>query len=207
MEILKKIKVTLKSISPLIMHSDQGINPAHPLSVKMKEISGIRKKTLDHHKAMSRIEFELGLYWMEDLGVYIPCKVLMGAIKAAARMSKRGKETRGITIDAAIGIPIKGYEKSTPEQLWSITDKTGNQKHVFIEPVNVQRAKILRTRPIFPSWEITFDLYLDTETFNPNELKALIEKAGFECGIMECRPQRVTGNYGRFEVVEFKEMN
>lgn len=206
MEVLKKYNIHLKSLSPLIMHSDKGCNPFHPLTKKMKEISAIKNKKEDHHLAMSRIEFELGLYYDESIGIYLPSKCLMGAFKAAARKSKKGKETRGITVDCALGTSLIGYEKMTPEKLWEVKTKSGEMKYVFIEPVKVMRAKIMRTRPIFPVWEVKFDLYLDTECFNPDELKSMIQTAGFECGLCELRPEKATGTYGRFTLESMKEI-
>lgn len=206
MDTLKKYNIHLKSLSPLIMHSDKGCNPFHPLAKKMKEISAIKNKKEDHFLGMARIEFELGLYYEESIGIHLPAKVLMGCFKAAARKSKKGKETRGITIDCAIGVPLIGYEKYSPESLWAEKNKNGEQKFAFTEPVKVMRAKIMRTRPIFPTWEVNFDLYLDTECFNPHELESLIRTAGFECGVCELRPEKATGSYGRFTLESMKEV-
>lgn len=206
MEIMRKFNVHLKSLSPLIMHSDRGCNPFNPLTKKMKQISSIKNKKEDHFLAMSRIEFELGLYYDEEIGVYLPSKCLMGCIKAAARKQKKGKDTRGISIDCAIGTPLIGHEKSTPEKLWEVVGKNGEQKYVHVEAVKVMRAKIMRTRPIFHSWEVKFDLYLDTECFTAEELKAIIITSGFECGLCEMRPEKATGSYGRFSLESMKEI-
>jgi hypothetical protein len=205
METLKKYSIYLKSLFPFIMHSDAGCNPFNPLVRQLKEISAIRGKKDDHHLAMSKLEFKLGIYYDESIGIYLPVKCLMGSFKSAARKSKKGPNCRGITIDCALGTPLLGYEGMDPEKLWNIETKTG-RKHVFIEPVNVQRAKIMRTRAIFPTWEVKFDLYLDTECFQPDQLKALIETAGFERGLCELRPEKATGTYGRFSLESMKEV-
>lgn len=205
MEVLKKLSVHLKSLSPLIMHSDKGCNPLHPLTKKIKEISCIMKKKDEHYLAMSRLEFEIGMYYDEEIGIYIPAKCLSACFKSAAKKFKLGKASKAVTIDCALGTPLIGYEKQTPEKLWEIKTKTGEQKHVFCESVVVNRARIMRTRPIFHSWEAKFDLYLNTELLSLEQIKRIIETAGFEFGLCELRPERATGTYGRFTLESLKE--
>ena len=205
MEVLRKINIQLKSLSPLIMHSDKGCNPLHPLTKKIKEISCIMKKKDEHYLAMSRLEFEIGLYYDEEIGIYMPAKCLAACFKAAAKKFKLGKASKAITIDCAIGTPLIGYEKQTPATLWERQDKSGNQIHVFCESVVVNRARIMRTRPIFQNWEVNFDLYLNTELLSIDQLKRIIETAGFEYGLCELRPERATGVYGRFTLEDLKE--
>jgi hypothetical protein len=205
METLKKFNIHLKSLSPLIMHNDQGADPFHPLVKKLKQITERGKKTDDHHSAASKIEFLLGIYYEESVGIYLPARAIMGSIKAAAKDDKKTKFCSGITIDSVFGPSLIGYEKTTPEDLWNIEGKKG-KVHVHISPVNVGRSKIMRTRPIFPKWEVKFDVFLNTLSFNPEVFAQLIEKAGFEKGVLELRPQKVTGNYGRFTLESIKEI-
>lgn len=204
MSTIKKYNIHLKSLSPFIMHKDTLADPLHPLKKQMSQITSIKKKTDEHHLAIARLEWEAGLYYDEEIGMYISSKMMMGAIKAAARSEKKGKDTKCITIDCALGIPIIGYEKITPDELWKIVNKKGEQVHVFTENVTVQRAKVKRTRPIFPKWEVSFDVYLNTEIMEERDFKTILERAGLYMGIGECRPQLVTGTYGRFTIENMK---
>jgi hypothetical protein len=70
----------------------------------------------------------------------------------------------------------------------------------------VQRAKTMRTRPIFPQWEVKFEVLLNTEILSEVELKRIIERAGFEYGIGELRPQLASGVCGRFNLESMKEI-
>jgi len=206
MDVLKKFKVHLRSLAPLIMHSDRLANPLHPLAKKLKEISCLKQKKDEHHLAMARIEFEGGLYYSDDIGIYMPSKCLMGCFKAAARKFKLGKQTKAITIDCVPGTPLLGYEKLDPEGLWSILNKKGEQTHVFSESVVVQQKRIMRTRPIFHNWEVEFEVYLNVELLSIQQFKTILETAGFEYGLCELRPEKATGVYGRFELVELTEI-
>lgn len=207
MNTLKKYKIHLKSLSPLIMHSDRLCNPMNPLSKKLKEITKLRDKKDEHYVAMSRIEFEGAMYYCEEIGIYMPSKCLAGCFKSAAKKFKLGKHTKAITIDCPIGTPLIGYEGKTTEKLWNEVNKNGEQVHVFAETVVVNRARIIRTRPIFNKWEVKFDLYLNSELLAIDQLKRIIETAGFEFGLCELRPEKATGTYGRFTLENLKEIN
>jgi hypothetical protein len=154
---------------------------------------------------MARIEFEGALYYQEDIGIYMPAKCLGGCFKAAAKKFKLGKATKALTIDCAIGTPLIGYEGKNSEQLWQIVNKNDEQLHVFAETVVVNRARIVRTRPIFHKWEVKFDLYLNTELLSIEQLKRIVDTAGFEFGLCELRPEKATGTYGRFTLETLKE--
>src|SRR5260221_5212092 len=207
MDTLKRYNVHLKSLSPVIMHSDKLCNPLNPITKKIKEISSIGKNKKDeHYIAMARLEWEGGMYYNEELGVYMPSKTLMGCFQAAARKFKLGKATKAVTIDCAIGTPLIGYKGMTIEKLWNATNKAGEQTHVFCETVVVSRARIMRTRSIFPKWEVNFDLYLNVELLSIEQLTKIIETAGFEYGLCELRPELATGTYGRFTLESIKEV-
>ena len=203
---LKKYELHLKSLSPLIMHSDKGCNPLNPITKKIKEISSIRGKKDEHYLAMARLEFEIGLYYHEEVGIYIPSKCLAACFKTAAKKFKLGKASKAIYVDAPLGAELSGYEKETPQTLWDKKDKKDNQVHTFVESVVVNRARIMRTRPIFHTWEVKFSLYLNTEILSFDQLKKIIETAGLEFGLCELRPGLATGSYGRFVLEKIKEV-
>jgi hypothetical protein len=147
----------------------------------------------------------MGLYYDEELGIYMPAKCLSACFKSAAKKFKLGKASKAITIDCAVGTPLIGFEGMSPALLWDVQDKSGNQKHTFCESVVVNRARIMRTRPIFQNWSVKFDLYLNTELLSVEQLHRIIDTAGFEYGLCELRPERATGCYGRFTLDSLKE--
>lgn len=202
---IKKFSVHIKGVTPLIMHSDKACNPLHPITKKIKEITSIKKKTDEHHLALSRIEFEAATYFDEKLGIYMPAKCLQGCIKAAARKYKKGKQTKAVILDEAIGYSLIPYQGKTIEQLYNETNKSGDHPYVFIENLVVGMARIMRTRPMFHKWEVKFGLFLDPELLPESDLKMILQTAGYEYGLCELRPGRATGNYGKFELVDFKE--
>lgn len=204
---IQNIEITIEGTTPLIMHSDVLCNPLNPMSKKMKEISGIRKKTDEHHLAMARIEWEASFYYNEELGFYMPTKCLFATIKSAAKKSKKGKlVVNAINFSSAIGFPLSNLKNKTPKDLWDIESSNGSKVYAHCESVVVGMARIMRTRPIFQKWEVKFDVMLDKEVMSIEEFRSLLDIAGMQCGLCELRPERGNGSYGRFEVTRFEEV-
>lgn len=202
---IKKYSIQIDGVTPLIMHCDKACNPLHPISKKMKEITSIRKKTDEHHLALSRIEFEAATYYDEKLGIYMPAKCLQGCIKAAAKKYKMGKQTKAVILDEALGYPLIPHFDKPIEKLYQETNKSGDHPYVFIENLVVGMARIMRTRPIFHEWRVAFGIYLDPEILPESDLRMILDTAGYEYGLCELRPGRATGNYGKFKVSKFSE--
>jgi hypothetical protein len=61
--------------------------------------------------------------------------------------------------------------------------------------VNVQRAKIVRTRPMFKDWSCEIELNVNTENFDITDVTEILEHCGDNVGLCDWRPK-----YGRFTV-------
>lgn len=206
MNTLKKYRIHLKSISPFVMNCDTLANPLHPTCKKLKEITGLKIKKDEHHLAIAKLQWEAALYHDDEIGVYLSSKMIIGCLRASARKEKKGLHMKAVIVDCTPGTPLLPYNKMTPEDLWTATNKKGLPVYAFTESVNVQRAKTMRTRPIFNTWEAVFDIYLNIEILSEDEFRRILDRAGFEYGIGELRPQLATGICGRFECVEMKEI-
>jgi len=44
---MKKLLVTWKGLTPIILHSCQCVNPLHPISIELKKLTSKRNKTED----------------------------------------------------------------------------------------------------------------------------------------------------------------
>jgi hypothetical protein len=69
------------------------------------------------------------------------------------------------------------------------------------QPVVIQRARIMRARPRFDKWELTFTLEIIDDRISIANIKEILTYAGLYCGIGDSRPE-----YGRFEITKFKEL-
>ena len=67
--------------------------------------------------------------------------------------------------------------------------------------VKIQRASIMRSRPIFREWSLDFDIVITSpDLIQPAILKEILENAGKVKGIGDYRPK-----YGLFKVTKFEE--
>ncbi len=188
------------------MNCDTLANPLHPTTKKLKEITSLKTKQDEHHLAIAKLQWNASLYYDDEIGLYLSSKMIIGCLRASARKEKKGLHMKALIVDCIPGTPLIGYEGMSPEKLWCVKNKKDMQVHVFTESVNVQRAKTMRTRPIFNNWEVKFESFLNTEILSEIELRRIIERAGFEYGVGELRPQLATGICGRFELVEMEEI-
>lgn len=184
------IKFWAIGTAPLMMHSDQAVNPRNKYSIAMKEITSKRKKTEEDLDLLSQIEWESGLYWDEKNGYYLPERVISGALLASSKQFKLGQLFKqGVMViedKASLHFPDKDLK---PENLFK------KQEYVDFRNVRVQQSKVMRTRPIFPEWSVEFTLGLIGEKFNKKELIQVVENAGKYVGFGDYRPR-----YGRFDV-------
>ena len=79
---------------------------------------------------------------------------------------------------------------------------------VDIRPVNIRGNSILRARPRFDEWKISFTIkwepqYLGKD-FPETILRPLLERAGISKGLGDYRPGKGPGTYGRFRIVSIQ---
>lgn len=65
----------------------------------------------------------------------------------------------------------------------------------------VQRARIVRARPRFDDWELSFQIINTDERIRKETLKQILSDAGRYFGIGDYHPR-----FGRFEVIKFEQI-
>lgn len=185
---MKNIRCEWKGTTPLIMHSCRGVNPLDPLVIELKKLTAIRKKTDDDLRQISDIEWELGLYWDDNLGLYIPADNIIKSVQEGAQVRKRGKDiAKGFDITEMM-VPLDIGESLTKDQL--------REQYRFrdVRAMSVMRAKVNRTRPRFTNWKLCFSVQYDEKILDISTIADAMEYAGSYIGICDSR----TRKYGRF---------
>lgn len=185
--IMRNLKITWKGITPLIMHSCKCVNPLHPLSIEMKKYTAKKKKTEDDIIKLSDLEWEAGAYWNDDIGLFIPCENVEATIVNGAKSIKKGKDIQKYCNVTDFEIPLNYFANLTKEQL------IADVNYRDVRPMNVQRSKVLRTRPRFNKWQIEFNLQYDETKIDVETIRQSIEYAGAYVGLCDSRPK-----YGKF---------
>ena len=187
---MKNLTVTFKGTTPLIMHSCQCVNPLHPISLELKKYTSKRKKTDDDYIKMADLEWEAGAYWKDGLGLYIPAENVEATIINGAKAYKKGKDIEKYCDVTDLYIPFDYGENLTKEEL------IANYEYRDTRAMTVNRSKIMRTRPRFDQWNITFNFRYDETKIDLDTIINAIEYAGMYVGLCDSRPK-----YGKFVAV------
>lgn len=187
---MKKLQVTWKGLTPLIMHSCQCVNPLHPISKELKKYTGKRTKTDDDYEIISDLEWEGGLYWKDGLGLYIPAENLEATLRNGAKANKKGKDVEKFLSVETMYAPLNYGEELTREQL------KADLQYRDVRPMTINRAKILRTRPRFDMWSVTFTLVYDESKIDIETIVNAMDYAGNYVGLCDSRPK-----YGKFTAI------
>ena len=184
-----KYKVEFIGTAPLLMHSCKGANPLNPDVKHLKTFTSKRNKTDEDHIEIMRLQYLLNAYWDKSIGFYIPANVVEATIVGGAKKNKKGKQFLS-------GIEV--LQQSVP----LICDAPKNIHEAYQLPefadvrnVDVDGSSIMRIRPRFDRWRIKFDLNIDENIINADDLATALNCAGSLVGMCDFRPK-----YGRFEV-------
>lgn len=182
-------EITIRGLSPLLMHNGQTADPLNKFSKQLKAVSGKRKKTDEDYAEMSKIEWHAGLYVDKDGELIIPSTLIEASIQDGAKKSKLGKAFKSavfVNDDAKVDIGVKK----------KAIDLFGDENYRDVRGVRIGQARIMRTRPVFANWKCKFTLYFDDEQVNESDVSQALSDAGSKCGIGDFRPK-----FGRFEVI------
>lgn len=202
----KKVTFNIKGISPLLMHSPQTVDPLNPIARDMKQITKKRIKSDDDYGLLSRLEFFAGLYLSEDFAyeikdgkiivetdakVVIPAGVLDGMIFASAKKVKMGTTFKS-SVMAEDDAPL--IFDGANDGIQALVD---NPKYYDKRTERVNGGSgVIRTRPIFRTWSLTFGVLFNSEIVNYEDIGEAVKRAGTICGIGDRRPR-----FGRFELI------
>jgi len=184
---MKEIKCEFHGISPIILHSCQCVNPLHPISLEMKKITAKRKKTEEDIIKLSDLEWEAGLYWNDEVGVYIPAENIEATIREAAKASKLGKHFQKGFMVKDMMVPLDIGEELSKQEMCA------DARFRDVRPMKVQQSRVLRTRPRFNMWNLTFTAAYDEKILNFEDVVNAFEYGGQYVGLCDSRPK-----YGKF---------
>lgn len=184
----KAIEVELKGIAPLILHNGRLANPLDEFSKALKQISGKRNKTDQDHEEMARIEFMGGLYLDNSGRVVVPGECIESMLVDAAKKLKLGQQAKaGIICDGLWPLIYSGPKSA--DALWE------NPHFRDMRKAKIQRASVMRCRPIFREWSLKTTIHYLPDMLNESQVIDILKIAGRIVGLCDYRPK-----FGRFEV-------
>lgn len=181
----QRLTCRIVGVSPLIMHNGALANPLNQIAKEMRRVSGKRAKTEADFEELARLEF-LGSLYLSGGEPCIPGEVFEAALTEAAKKMRRGNQAKaGIVCLGNFRLEYEGPRK--PDDLWA------DEQFRLVVGVRIQRAKVMRTRPIFRDWAAEISIDFRPGDLNRSEVEEMVRVAGDVVGIGDWRPK-----FGRF---------
>lgn len=172
--------------SALVMHHERLADPLEEVTRSIAKISKKRNKTEADHLEIARLEFLGGMYTNGN-GPCLPAWNILRCLQDGAKRHKRGQDVLRGVYPLAEHADVEYAGPRDPGEMW----KDGGFS--LRKTVGVQRARTMRTRPIFTEWGASLPVEVDPVVFDVDTLANLWREAGVYAGIGEMRPV-----YGRF---------
>lgn len=172
---MTNLKVVIRGTRPLLMHSTAGMLVPKSKTVKSSEHDPVE-------------EAKLCLYLNEAKKICVPSMAVLSSMrKAASNHKKAGAGKKTLKDFVFSGIRIE------PDMI-----ELDNQNYeVDIRPVVVMRARIMRARPLFKEWKLSFEIEIvDEQTWDAGTVREILSYSGKYMGLLDFRPL-----FGTFEVV------
>lgn len=191
---IKHVAVKIVGISPLLMHNGILVDPENPWAIKMAEITAKKnKKTKEDLATLKYLEFQGSLYHSEKVGPYIPPDVIEGCIREGGKVRRKGT------------VVVSGVNCTT-DNAKLIYDGPRDREELFKDKRFVDSRKVrlkrdvsvIRTRPRFDKWELSFELMVFTDVLNVADVQKALADGGRLKAIGDYRPK-----FGRFVVDKF----
>ena len=192
---MRMIKFRIESNgSAMLFHNSRLANPFNKYTKRLAELNKKKKSkgvdTLEVLAEMAHVEWEGGMYHSESVGPYVPAEVVRASIIGGAKMSRGGASCeRAVTVIGAC-FPLEYDGPRDLDSLWE------DERFVDQRIVGVQRAKVLRTRPIFSDWSLEFTLGYDENAIAYEDLVRYVHDAGAYAGFGDARKL----GFGRWRV-------
>ncbi len=183
------LNLKFTGISPFLMHSEAGLNRLNPLKREQAVLTKKRIKTDEDHEEILRLDFELAIYHNDELGPYISGHMIEAGIRQAAKLSKLGTTIQRSVMVVEDKIRLEYSGPRDIKKLWKDTRFTD------VRGCRVGAAKVMRCRPKFDEWAISFHLEFDREAIDRDVLIGVCETGGRSIGLGDYRPR-----FGRYSV-------
>lgn len=175
---MRTIDVTIKGISPLLMHR-------YPL----EPIEAIEKKLPEEQARLALYE--------QDGNAFVPGVNIQRALVAGATFSK-GKGRASLQKSAAAALFVNESQVLLNGAKWVIDAR----------PVSIPATKgrVVRYRPRFDEWELRFTITFDETLLTEQQVRRIVDDTGSRVGLLDFRPER-KGPFGRFMVTNWRPVN
>lgn len=183
-----RISLHLTGSTPLMVHNVALADPDNPYVRQIAAITSKRSKTPEDRAEIARLEWLGGLY-VDDGVAVMPTANVRRALERAGALRRLGAAVVRGVIPYTVSVPI---DHNGPREVAKLVELP---EYRDTRPVGVQRAKTVRTRPVFRDWSLSMEAELLEDVLDFDDLAAVAELAGRVEGLGDARKL----GYGRFE--------
>ena len=177
----------IQGVAPLLLKNGQTADPLNDHTKAIAKISKKRNKTEEDHLALSKLEWYGALYVNDQGVVCVPGENIEGTLLGGAKKFKLGPKFKaGCFVDQMPAIEYDGPKNI--DKLWASGNFTDKRL------VKIGQVRIVRTRPIFREWGLTFTVQFSD--IDGSDMDKVVEMAGQVIGLCDYRPR-----FGRFIVL------
>lgn len=187
---MKTMKFRITGNAPLIMQSAQLVDPLDDITKQIKKITSKRTSiTEEDRQRIADLEFVGSLYMHEELGPIIPAANVERMLRDAGALTRLGTKVKmGIQM-------LEDYAQLEYDGPRTVDGLLKDKRFHLRRAVVVSKARIMRERPRFPFWSLSFTLAYDPSVFNAEQIQDLVISSGQYIGLGTWRPR-----HGRFDV-------
>jgi len=183
-----QVHIELIGRSGLVMHNGRLADPLDPLAIELKQMTDKKKRTMEEDQAIADFEWRASLYYDKEMGPYIPSENVIRSFRDAATAWKLGERVYDFVVVLEDKLPL---QHDGPSSLGALAKREDNRLR---KTVKIGRNRTARTRPIFRSWSLSFDIELEDSGLNFSDLGRITERAGRLEGLGDARKL----GYGRY---------
>lgn len=185
-------KCSIAGVTPLLVH-------AFTDAAQMNATNGTRIGIVGGDKGTPREQAEAVLYTSEKGVPIIPGPNVFRCFIEAGKFFKAGKSKVTTQKSSLIPACVSLFEIEIPiehDDPWTVDTR----------PIRIPSTggRILRHRPCFNDWRLTFTLEIDTELMGVKMVRDILDAAGKRVGLGDFRPD-CKGPFGKFVVVHWQE--
>jgi hypothetical protein len=173
------------------MHNAQLSDPLNPIVRQIKALTAKKTKKTDHDmQEIDRLSYIGSLYLGENQKPVIPSDNIERCIQLGAQKKRLGKDVAAAVLCSDVEYRLNYVGPTDADKLYA------SPSHILRKCVAVQKNRVMRVRPMFPSgWSLTFDLEFDESVINFRAIEEAMTDAGSLIGLGDWRPK-----FGRFAV-------
>ena len=184
---MKTYKITIEGTSPLLMNRPSQLD----IGNKSKDV----KREINTPKEIAGAK----LYEDSEGKIYLPATWFQGCIVESGKQKKMlgtGSARATYSKIAGSGVEINPFE---------IVLKADWKVFSILAVNPTTKGKIVLHRPQFDKWKVNFEVVFDEAQIEVPVMKELFDIAGRSVGVGDWRPAK-KGRFGKFQVVEWKEL-